>query len=184
MSKIKQQNNVICGNSTLFAGSYSIAPPPGGVEFGNYCAIAPNLIIKGVNHDYNFPCIQNSFYKNFFNCSHPIDLTSNVHSKGKITIGNDVWIGEHVYILSGVTIGDGCCIGAKSVVTKSLPPYSICVGTPCKDVKKRYSNEMINFLLELKWWNWSEDKIKRNKIFFMTNLNKTSVDKVKKIIIM
>ena len=43
---------------------------------------------------------------------------------------------------------------------------------------------MINFLLELKWWNWSEDKIKRNKIFFMTNLNKTSVDKVKKIIIM
>ena len=103
-------------------------------------------------------------------------------TKGGVTIGNDVWIATDVLILSGVTIGDGCCIGARSVVTRDLPPYSICVGTPCKPVKKRYSAEMIKFLNELKWWNWSDQKIKRNKRFFMLNLNEVSVDLVKKII--
>ena len=67
----------------------------------------------------------------------------------------------NVYISSGVTIGDGCCIGANSVITKDLPPYTICVGTPCKPIKYRYSQEVINFLMNLKWWNWSDEKIKK-----------------------
>lgn len=183
MSEFKEQTNVICGKGTLFAGTYKITPPPGGVEIGKYCAIANNIKIMGVNHDYNFPSIQGTFYKKFFDSPYPIDGSSNVRTKGKITIGNDVWIGEDVFILSGVTIGDGCCIGARSVVTKSLPPYSICVGTPCYDVKKRYSDEMITFLTDLKWWDWDDEKIKKNKEFFMTNLNKKTVDQVKKLIV-
>jgi len=170
-------SNVISGKGTLYNEPIKISPLIEGVEFGKYCAIAPNLKIIGTNHDYNFPSIQYTFYKEYFNCEHPVSKTSTLHSKGKITIGNDVWIGEDVIILSGVTIGDGCCIGARSVVTKNLDPYTICVGTPCKSVKLRYSKEIIEFLLDLKWWDWDNEKIKRNKEFFMTDLNEiTSVD--------
>ena len=65
-----------------------------------------------------------------------------------------------------MTIGDGCCIGAKSIVTRDLPDYSICVGSPCKVVKKRYNEDIINFLLKIKWWDWNDNKIKKNKNFF------------------
>jgi acetyltransferase-like isoleucine patch superfamily enzyme len=176
-------NNVIFGEGTLFKNPIKIISPLQGVEFGKYCAIAPNLKIIGTNHDYNFPAIQLTFYKKMFNISHPFDSNSNIITKGKIIIGNDVWIGEDVVILSGVKIGDGCCIGARSVVTKDLPPYSICVGQPCKPVKKRYNEDIIQFLLKIQWWNWDKEKIKKNKNFFMTNLNTISdVVELEKII--
>lgn len=183
MPKAISFNNVESGKGTLYNPPIYIVPPKEGVVFGKFCAIAPNLKIIGINHDYNYPAIQHSFYQNYFNCDHPIDTNSNIHSKGKIVIGNDCWIGEDVVILSGVTIGDGCCIGARSVVTKSLEPYSICVGAPCKSIKRRYSQEIIDYLLELKWWNWSDEKIKINKAFFMTNLNNISIDELNKIIV-
>jgi acetyltransferase-like isoleucine patch superfamily enzyme len=167
MSQINQMN-VISGEGTLYNPPIKIITPPQGVEFGKYCAIGPNLKIIGTNHDYNYPSVQYTFYRNMFNTAHPID---NIYTKGKITIGNDVWIGEDVVILSGVKIGDGCCIGARSVITKDLPPYTICVGQPCKPVKNRYDEDIIDFLLEIQWWNWDEEKIKSNKRFFMTNLN-------------
>lgn len=85
----------------------------------------------------------------------------------------------NVFISSGVTIGDGCCIGANSVVTKDLPPYTICVGNACKVVKNRYNQEIIDFLMKLKWWDWDDDKIKQNNDFFYLNLNKiTNVNEI------
>lgn len=79
--------------------------------------------------------------------------------KGDTIIGNDVWIGENVTILPGVHIGDGAIIGANSVVAKDIEPYSIAVGNPCRVVKKRFDDETIEKLLELKWWDWGEEKI-------------------------
>lgn len=114
------------------------------------------------------------YIKRYFNNSHPGCMRNpptKERTKGDVVIGNDVWIGEDVFITSGVTIGNGCCIGAKSVVTRSLPPYSICVGSPCKPVKKRYLEEVIDFLLKIKLWDWDVEKITRNKEFFYTNLN-------------
>lgn len=147
------------------------------VYIGKYCAIASNFTICTINHDYNYPAVQGLFYNRYFNRKHPGELCNpptKERTKGNVNIGNDVWIGMNVWVGSGLTIGDGCCIGANSVVTKSLPPYSICVGVPCKPVKKRYNQEVIDFLLDLKWWNWSESKIKRNMKFFYLNLNKIS----------
>lgn len=176
-------NNVISGEGTLYNNPIKIVPPQQGVEFGKYCAIGPNLKILGINHDYNYPAVQNTFYKEMFNIEHPIESNSDVYSKGKISIGNDVWIGEDVFILSGVTIGDGCCIGSRSVVTKDLPPYSICVGQPCKPVKNRYNKEIIDFLLKIQWWDWDKKRIELNKRFFMTNLNTIkNVNELEKII--
>ena len=78
-----------------------------------------------------------------------------------ITIGNDVWIGDGAFIKNGVTIGDGAIIGARAVVTKDIPPYAIVVGVPAKILKYRFSEQIIDRLLNTKWWNLDDSIIKK-----------------------
>ena len=80
-------------------------------------------------------------------------------TKGDIVIGNDVWIGRGVTILSGVTIGDGAAIGARSVVAKDVLPYSVVVGNPAQHIKFRFTDDQIESLLKIKWWDWEYKKI-------------------------
>jgi virginiamycin A acetyltransferase len=80
--------------------------------------------------------------------------------KGDIIVGNDVWIGAKSTIMSGVKIGDGSIIGAGSTVTKDVPPYSIVAGNPAKFIKFRFTEEQIESLLQISWWDWTEDRIK------------------------
>ena len=87
---------------------------------------------------------------------------SDLPIKGDTIIGNDVQIGENVTILPGVQIGDGAIIGANCVVAKNVEPYSIVVGNPSKLVRKRFNDDIINKLLELKWWDWDEKRIFSN----------------------
>ena len=82
--------------------------------------------------------------------------------KGDIKVGNDVWIGATSTIMSGITIGDGAIIGAGSMVTKNVPPFAIVAGNPSKIVKYRFTEEQIEKLLQISWWDWEEDKIKDN----------------------
>lgn len=178
-----KKKNVFSGKGTLYNPPIKLIPSESGIEFGKFCSIGPNLKIIGHNHDYNYPAVQNTVYRKYFGKPHPVSPNSDVYCKGKVKIGNDVWMGEDVVILSGVTVGDGCCIGARSVVTKNLKPYMICAGTPCKEIKKRYNDDTIEFLLKLKWWDWDDEKIKRNKAFFTTNLNDHDIDYIKKIIL-
>lgn len=79
--------------------------------------------------------------------------------KGDIVIGNDVWIGRESVIMPGVKIGDGSIIGAYSIVTKDVPPYNIVGGNPAKFIKKRFSDELIEILLQLKWWDFEAEKL-------------------------
>lgn len=90
------------------------------------------------------------------------DVTDSWDHKGNITIGNDVWIGYEAVILAGVTIGDGAIIGARALVTKDVPPYTIVGGTPAKPIKKRFSDDTISALLKIKWWDWSKEKIAKH----------------------
>lgn len=89
------------------------------------------------------------------------DITSAWDRKGDIIIGNDIWIGYEAVIMSGVTIGDGAIIGARAVVTKDVPPYTIACGVPARQIRRRFSDEIIVALLELKWWDWPKEKIAR-----------------------
>jgi acetyltransferase-like isoleucine patch superfamily enzyme len=82
--------------------------------------------------------------------------------KGDILIENDVWIGAKSTIMSGITIHNGAVIAAGSTVTKDVPPYAIVAGNPGRIVKYRFSEDQIEKLLSISWWNWGEEKIKEN----------------------
>ena len=79
--------------------------------------------------------------------------------KGDTVIGNDVWIGQNAVLLPGVTIGDGAIIGANSVVGSDVAPYTIVAGNPAKVIRKRFDDELIDLLLQFKWWDKSIDEI-------------------------
>ena len=90
-------------------------------------------------------------------------------TKGDVVIGNDVWIGYGSTILSGVVIGDGAVIAAKSVITKNVPPYSIVGGDPAKLIKYRFPETVIAKLLEISWWDWSIAQIMEALPFLLSN---------------
>ena len=74
-------------------------------------------------------------------------------------IGNDVWIGDGVFIKAGVSIGSGAIIGAHAVVTKDIEPYTVVAGVPAKEIRKRFSEEIIKELMAMKWWDWSDEEL-------------------------
>lgn len=90
------------------------------------------------------------------------DVASSWDHKGDIVIGNDVWIGYEAVVMAGVTIGDGAIIGTRAVVTKDVPPYMIVGGIPARPIKKRFSEETIEKLLDLQWCDWPREKLAEN----------------------
>jgi acetyltransferase-like isoleucine patch superfamily enzyme len=80
-------------------------------------------------------------------------------TKGDIQIGSDVWIGRGARVMSGVTIGDGAVVAAYSVVTRDVRPYAIVAGVPASERKRRFSDEQIDALLEIAWWDWPMERI-------------------------
>ena len=83
-------------------------------------------------------------------------------NKGDIVIGNDVWIGQNVTVMPGVHIGDGAIIAANSVVAKDVPAYCVAGGNPCRVIRQRFDEELTEYLLKLRWWDWEPDKISRS----------------------
>lgn len=83
-----------------------------------------------------------------------------------LKIGNDVWIGANVIIMSGLKIGDGAVIGAASVVTRDVEPYAIVAGNPAKVIKMRFPPDVVDKLLEKRWWARDEKFLKENLDIF------------------
>ena len=126
---------------------------------GKFCQIASGVefIMNGANHQMNalttFP-----FYI-FEGWDMNAPLPSDLSIKGNTVIGNDVWIGQNAVILPGVNVGDGAIIGANSIVGRDVPPYTIVVGNPAREIRKRFDDELIDLMLKFKWWNKSIDEI-------------------------
>ncbi len=130
---------------------------------GKFCAIATGVkfIMNGANHKISgFSTYPFSIFGNAWDRVMP--QPDELPFKGDTEMGNDVWIGYEAVIMPGVKIGDGAIIASKSVVTKDVPPYTIVGGNPANLVRKRFSEETIQVLLEIAWWNWDIAKITRN----------------------
>lgn len=131
---------------------------------GKFCSIAcgAKFIFNSANHTlsslstYPFPIFFEEWGLDVKNITNAWD------NKGDIVIGNDVWIGYEAVIMSGVTIGDGAIIRTRAVVTKDVPPYTIVGGVPAKPIRKRFSEDVISCLLEIRWWDWSKERIAEN----------------------
>ncbi|MDE7207626.1 MAG: CatB-related O-acetyltransferase [Lachnospiraceae bacterium] len=131
---------------------------------GKFCSIAcgAKFLFNSANHalnslsTYPFPL----FYEEWG--LEPKNVAESWDNKGDIIIGNDVWIGFEAVILAGVTIGDGAIIGTRAVVTKDVAPYTIVGGVPAKPIRKRFDAQTVRALMELKWWDWDEEKIAQN----------------------
>jgi len=176
-SFLKSRENLLVGKGNRYYTKQFFVRGIGKVYIGNYCSIGQNVRFLTSNHNYNFPAIENHIYEKYLN-----EKPRKNVSDSPIRVGSDVWIGDNVIILNGVRIGNGSIIGAGSIVTKNVEDFGIVAGCPAKHIGYRYSREMRDFLLKLKWWNWSERKIKENKTFFLINLNKTTPEKLKKVI--
>lgn len=135
------------------------------VNIGRYCSIAPRVIIGAPEHDINsftthLISINDKGPFNFiddYECwvvGNPI-----MKNKERVTIGNDVWIGDGAIIRKGVTIGDGAIIGARAVISKNVEPYSIVVSDDNKILKFRFDYNTILSLLESKWWEYDISSI-------------------------
>lgn len=131
---------------------------------GRFCSIAcgAKFLFTSGNHamrslsTYTFPIFFDEWNLD------PKHITEAWDKKGDIIIGNDVWIGYEALIMSGVTIGDGAIIGARAVVTKDVPPYTIVAGVPAKPIRRRFNDEVIETLQSAQWWNWEKERIEKN----------------------
>lgn len=129
---------------------------------GKFCMIASDVkfIMNGANHltdaftTYPFAIFGNGWEKAMDGKTYP--------NKGNIVIGNDVWIGYNATIMAGVTIGDGAIIATNTSVTKNVEPYTIVGGNPAQVIKKRFTDEKIQQLRTLKWWDWNIETITEN----------------------
>ena len=143
---------------------------------GKFCMIASDakFIMNGANHlsnaisTYPFSIFGNGWENAMEGKAYP--------NKGNIEIGNDVWIGYNATIMAGVKIGDGAIIATNATVVSDVKPYTIVGGNPAKEIKKRFSPEIIERLLKLQWWNWDIEKITKN----VQNLTDLDIDKLEK----
>lgn len=145
---------------------------------GKFCQIASGVefVMNGANHQMN--SISTFPFNIFEGWDADAPEISDLPIKGDTIIGNDVWIGQNAVILPGVHIGDGAIIGANSVVGSDVPAYTIVVGNPAKEVRKRFDSEMIDLMLKFKWWDKSIDEINA----LIPLLTCSNIEKVKETI--
>jgi virginiamycin A acetyltransferase len=134
------------------------------LRIGKFCAFANCVIELRGNHPMNH--VSTYAFPAFVDDWPVTDPLKRVDvewvNKRDVVIGNDVWIGNGATILAGVTIGDGAVVGTCSVVAADVAPYAIVAGNPARLIRKRFDDETIRRLLEIRWWDWPHDKIAAN----------------------
>ena len=129
------------------------------ITVGNFTSIADDVVFCGkMNH----ACITHKKAVSTFPFTYywKADYFEESVSRGEIKIGSDIWIGYQAFIMDGVSIGDGAIVGARTVVTKDVPPFAVVVGNPGVVKHYRFFPDQIIKLLEIKWWDWPEQLIR------------------------
>ena len=188
LKNIIQNPNIIVGNYTYYDDFDDVENFEKNVKYhfdftgdkliiGKFCMIASGVkfIMNGANHlteaisAYPFAIFGHDWQDAMEGKSYP--------TKGDTVIGNDVWIGHNATIMAGVTIGDGAIIATNATVTRDVAPYTIVGGNPAQLIRKRFSDEVIDLLLEKQWWHWDIEKITQNVQLLTSN----DFDKLKTI---
>lgn len=182
------ENNVIVNRRSYindsFIGKYSysgINTTINWAKIGRFCSLARNVDIGGFDHDYHKVTTMPEFrFAQMLNGGGRIPQKDNYNEWCEI--GNDVWIAAGAQILHKIKIGNGAVIGAGAVVTHDVPPYAIVVGVPAKIIGYRCEKQMIDKLLEIKWWDWPEGDIRKNyQLLIHQNISFESIDKLQMI---
>lgn len=147
-------------------------------RIGKFCSLARNVDIGGFDHDYHKVTTMPMFrFVQLFEGGNP-----DAGKKELCEVGNDVWIAAGAQILHKVRVGDGAVIGGGAVVTKDVPPYAIVAGVPAKIVKFRFSDDVINDLLDIKWWEWPLTVVLENiKWMIQEDINSDTLARMKEI---
>jgi acetyltransferase-like isoleucine patch superfamily enzyme len=161
---LSPQEAVACGRASIGPHTYGEFRINFGrgerarVDIGDYCSIAYGVkFVVGGNHrpDWvsTFPFRVLWGMPGAWTDGHP-------RPEADIAVGNDVWIGSEALILPGIKIGDGAVIATRAVVTRDVRPYSIVAGVPAREVRRRFSDDQVDGLLRMRWWDWPEERIK------------------------
>lgn len=141
----------------------------GTISIGKYCQLGVDVALHATNHPISF--MTTYINQNLFQGE-----LKQLKEENEIIIGHDVWIGHGVIIVGNVNIGNGAIIAAGSVVTKDVAPYAIVAGVPAKEIRKRFSDTIIQEIETLQWWNKSELEIEKIKpLFFKDFSNRNSI---------
>ncbi len=151
-------------------------------DIGSFCSIANHVIIGGAFHPMEWVSTSPVFYEG----RDSVKAKFSIHKRESVkrtTIGHDVWIGEGALIKQGVIIGDGVVVGMGSVVTKDVNPYTIVAGCPAKLIRKRFDTKIIEELLEIKWWEFSDKILKGYAQYFINPadfIERVKIDRMNK----
>ena len=175
--------NRLCDISKVSVGRYTYGPlnvhdfkNESTLKIGNCCSIADEVhFFLGGGHDVN--ALSTYPYKKNVLLEEKESI-----SKGNIIIEDDVWIGSHVIILSGVRIGRGCVVAAGSVVSKSIPPYSIVGGVPARLIRKRFDDDTIAIIEKIDFNKFSDRLIKTHIDALYSCIDSLSCDEIKSIV--
>ncbi|MFC1672945.1 CatB-related O-acetyltransferase [Pseudomonadota bacterium] len=145
---------------------------------GKYCALAHGVrfVMNGANHridgvsTYPFPIFGEGWGQH-------MDLLSDLPSRGDTVVGNDAWIGMEAMLMPGVTIGDGAIIGARAVVSRDVPPYSVVAGNPARVVRERFNRDEAARLVAVAWWDWPTEVVSEHVRTLMAG----NVDEIEQI---
>jgi acetyltransferase-like isoleucine patch superfamily enzyme len=142
------RQNVTVGDGTFLVRNNFA---DGDVDIGRYCSIGPQTTLQATNHDMSEWTTQTRLREDHERVKEPI------------TVGSDVWFGRDALVLPGVDIGHGACIGAKSVVTHDVEPFSVVAGSPATKIRDRFPADVQKRLLDLAWWEWPVEKIRARR---------------------
>jgi acetyltransferase-like isoleucine patch superfamily enzyme len=153
------EGTLVMGNMSYYAPNViKFKGDTGRVIIGNFASVAPDA-------DFYVGGLHRVEWVSLYGLRAMLELPGAyedgfTHGRGDIVVGSDTWVTNGCTVMSGVTIGDGAVVGTKAVVAKDVRPYAIVVGNPAKEIGRRFSDEQVEALLRIRWWDWPTELVK------------------------